>query len=105
MQRQNDIITLAVSTLACLISLLSAHYTFHHLSQSIVHIILNQQWYQQLNSYLSGTHLELVLVTLKLYNAMSAFAAGRERKAVMEAFAWELKALSFTHALARSLTN
>jgi nucleolar pre-ribosomal-associated protein 1 len=98
-QRQNNVLTLAVSVLASLVSLLSSHYTYHALGQPVVHAVLSSQWTQQLNSYLSGTHLELVLATLKLYNAMSTFAAGRERKSVMDAFPWELKASPSTSLL------
>lgn len=46
---------------------------------------------RRLNSYIGGSHSELILVTLKLYNGMSGFAGGRDRKAVLEAFGWELK--------------
>ena len=44
-----------------------------------------------LNSYISGSHNELVLVTLKLFNSISAFGSGRERKSVFEAFSWDSK--------------
>jgi len=46
---------------------------------------------RRLNFNLCGSHNELILVTLKLLNAMSAFAGGRERKSVSEAFTWETK--------------
>jgi len=46
---------------------------------------------RRLNSYLGGTHTELILVTLKLFNGMSYFAGGREKKAVLDSFAWEMK--------------
>lgn len=47
---------------------------------------------RQLNSYLGGSHNELIIVTLKLYNVMSAFAGGRDKKSVLEGFGWEIKA-------------
>ncbi|KAJ7863151.1 ribosome 60S biogenesis N-terminal-domain-containing protein [Mycena olivaceomarginata] len=40
-----------------------------------------------------GSHTELLLVTLKLFNSMAAFGGGRERKSVLESFAWETKSL------------
>jgi len=46
---------------------------------------------RRLNTYLGGSHTELILVTLKLFTAMSAFAGGRERKTVLEGFAWQTK--------------
>jgi nucleolar pre-ribosomal-associated protein 1 len=47
------------------------------------------QWSQRLNSYLNGLNSELILVSLKLFNGMSGFASGRERRAVLDIFAWE----------------
>jgi len=44
-----------------------------------------------LNSYIGGEQAELILVTLKLYYAVSTFGGGRERKVVLESFPWELK--------------
>lgn len=41
--------------------------------------------------YLSGSYNDLILATLKLYNAISQFASGKERRGVMEVFAWETK--------------
>lgn len=43
--------------------------------------------------YLAGQHTELILVTLKLFNSVTNFAGGRERKAVLESFAWEMKVI------------
>ncbi|KAF9233345.1 ribosome 60S biogenesis N-terminal-domain-containing protein [Melanogaster broomeanus] len=40
-----------------------------------------------------GSHNELILATLKLFNAISAFGSGRERKSVFEAFPWDNKTL------------
>lgn len=53
---------------------------------------------RRLQSYIGGSHNELILVTLKLFNAMSKFAAGQYRKSVLENFPWELKVSSY-HAL------
>ena len=46
---------------------------------------------RRLNTYIGGSHTELILVTLKLFNSMSAFANGKERKTLLELFAWEIK--------------
>ena len=35
---------------------------------------------------------ELILVTLKLLNAVSGYAGGREKKTLLEVFQWEIKA-------------
>ena len=83
-----------VGVLATLLTLLSSHYTYHAHAQPILRALLSQQWAHHLNLYLSGQHTELILVTLKLYNSMSNFAGGRERKAVLDVFAWETKVFS-----------
>jgi nucleolar pre-ribosomal-associated protein 1 len=80
-----------VSTLSTLITLLSSHYEHHSFCQDILKNLLSDNWSHRLNSYLGSTHSELILVTLKLYNAASNFAAGRERRAVMDAFSWDAK--------------
>ncbi|KAG6905791.1 hypothetical protein DXG01_000716 [Tephrocybe rancida] len=92
-QRQNSLYALLVSVLSSLLTLTSSHYTFQALGQPIIKALLTPTYTRRLNSYLGGTHAELILVTLKLFNAMSSFAGGRERKAVLEAFGWELKSL------------
>lgn len=46
---------------------------------------------RKLNSYIVGSHNELTLVTLKLLNAISGFAGGREKKSLLEVFQWEIK--------------
>ncbi|KAF8073491.1 ribosome 60S biogenesis N-terminal-domain-containing protein [Lyophyllum atratum] len=91
--RQNSIFALVVSVISSLLELLSSHYTFHILGQPIIKTLLTPSYSRRLNSYLGGTHAELILVTLKLFNTMSAFAGGRERKSVLESFGWELKSL------------
>ncbi|KAH9887708.1 ribosome 60S biogenesis N-terminal-domain-containing protein [Cubamyces lactineus] len=91
--RQMSLLAAIVGVLATLLTLLSSHYTYHAHAQPILRALLSQQWAHHLNLYLSGQHTELILVTLKLYNSMSNFAGGRERKAVLDVFAWETKAL------------
>lgn len=82
---------LIVSVLSCLVSLLTTHYNYHPLGLAIVKSLLSPQWSQRLNMYINGSNSELTLVSLKLFNGMSNFASGRERRAVMVAFAWETK--------------
>ncbi|KAG6828136.1 hypothetical protein H0H92_009090 [Tricholoma furcatifolium] len=92
-QRQNSLFALIVSLLSALLTLTSSHYTFQALGQPIVKTLLTPTYTRRLNSYLGGTHAELILVTLKLFNVLSSFAGGREKKSVLEAFGWELKSL------------
>lgn len=54
-------------------------------------MLLAPQYVHRLNSYLGGSYAELALVALKLYNALSNFAGGRERKSIFEVFAWDIK--------------
>ncbi|KAJ7675860.1 ribosome 60S biogenesis N-terminal-domain-containing protein [Mycena polygramma] len=91
--RQPASIVPIVSLLASLLSLLSAHYTFHAAGHPILRTLLTPPWMRKLNSYLGGSHTELLLVTLKLFNSMSTFGGGRERKSLLESFAWETKSL------------
>ena len=86
-----SIISLVVSVASCLVTLLASHYSYHHLCEPIIHTVLSPKWCSRLNLYLTGTHSELILVTLKLFYAMSTFSGGKERKTVMDAFAWEAK--------------
>ncbi|KZT20563.1 hypothetical protein NEOLEDRAFT_1140540 [Neolentinus lepideus HHB14362 ss-1] len=91
--KQTSITCLIISVLSGLLTLLSSQYTFHALGQPIVRTLLEPQYTQRLNTYLNGGHSESILVTLKLFNALSSFAGGREKKAVLESFAWESKSL------------
>ncbi|KAH9936862.1 ribosome 60S biogenesis N-terminal-domain-containing protein [Epithele typhae] len=91
--RQTSLLAVVVGLLSAVVTLLSTHYSYHSYAQPILRSLLSQQWTQQLNMYVSGQHTELVLVSLKLYNALSNFAGGRERKAVLDAFPWEMKSL------------
>lgn len=89
-----SLVTLFVSVLSSLVVLLSSHYTYHSLGLPIVKTLLAPQWMRRIHSNLSGSHNELILVTLRLLNAMSTFASGQERKSVLEAFAWDTKVSS-----------
>ncbi|KAF7984362.1 hypothetical protein HWV62_15393 [Athelia sp. TMB] len=62
-------------------------------NQPIVATLLSPQWMRRLISNLGGSHNELILVTLKLLNAMSSFSGGRDRKSLCETFPWETKTL------------
>ena len=80
-----------ISVLACLLNLLSIHYPDQRYGLPILKTLLLPQWYQKLNSHLRGNHSESILVTMKLYIAMSSFGGGREKKVVMEVFTWDNK--------------
>lgn len=80
-----------MSLLACLLNLLSIHHPDQRHGLMILKTLLLPRWYQKLNTHLHGSHSESILVAMKLYTAMSNFEGGRERKAVMEAFAWDNK--------------
>ncbi|CAA7269153.1 unnamed protein product [Cyclocybe aegerita] len=86
-----SLISLVLSCLSSILSLLSSHYTDHSLGQPIMKTLLNPAKLRQLNSFIGGSNNELIIVTLKLYNVMSDFASGRDRKAVLEGFGWEIK--------------
>lgn len=90
-QRQMSLSALFVSVAASLLTLLSTHYTYQSLGQPIIKTLLSPQWMRRLNSNLSGSNNELILVTLKLLNVASNFSSGLERKGIAEAFAWETK--------------
>jgi nucleolar pre-ribosomal-associated protein 1 len=90
-QRQMSLSVLFVSVLGSLLVLLSSHYTYQSLGHPIVKTLLLPQWMRRLHSNLAGSHNELILVTLKLLNAISNFAGGRERKSLSEVFSWESK--------------
>ncbi|KAF9445509.1 hypothetical protein P691DRAFT_805556 [Macrolepiota fuliginosa MF-IS2] len=91
--RQPNLPVAVVSVLAALLSVLSSHYTYHALGHPIVKALLAPKWIRRLNSYVGGAHNELILVSLKLLNAISAFAGGREKKTLLEVFQWEIKSL------------
>ena len=52
--------------------------------------MLSPKWMRKVASYMSGSN-ELILVSLKLLNTVSNFGGGRERKALFEAFPWDVK--------------
>jgi nucleolar pre-ribosomal-associated protein 1 len=90
-KRQAALIALIISILSTILVLLSSHYTNHALGQPITKALLSPARLRRLNSYIGGANNELIIVTLKLYNVLSSFAGGREKKSILEGFAWELK--------------
>ncbi|KAJ7590818.1 ribosome 60S biogenesis N-terminal-domain-containing protein [Mycena floridula] len=92
-QGQTVLLSLIVTVLSSVLNLLSNHYTFHAFGYPIIKSLLSPQWLRKLNSYLGGSHNDLILATLKLFNSMSSFASGRERKHVLQSFGWEIKSL------------
>src|ERR1700691_1285862 len=72
-QRQMSLSALFVSVICSLLALLSSHYTYQSLGHPIVRTLLLPQWMRRLHSNLGASHNELILVTLKLLNAISAF--------------------------------
>ncbi|KAF8994562.1 ribosome 60S biogenesis N-terminal-domain-containing protein [Cyathus striatus] len=91
--RQPALPAIIVSVLACLLSILTTHYTHHASGHGILKAILTPQYLQKLNSYIGGGNNDLILAALKLYCAMAEFGSGREKKAVLEGFGWEIKAI------------
>ena len=89
--RQLPLLSVLVASIANIVTLLSAHYTFHTPCQPIVKNLLSSPWIGHLNSYLSSQHNDLVVSALKLFSAISTFAGGREQKSLVESFAWESK--------------
>jgi nucleolar pre-ribosomal-associated protein 1 len=100
-QRQTILLVLIVSAFSNLVSLLALASSQQHLGQPIIRLLLTPQWTHRLNTYLSGSHSELLLVSLKLWNSMSNYGSGSERKAVLDAFAWEAKVAIITRPPAK----
>ncbi|KAH0839437.1 ribosome 60S biogenesis N-terminal-domain-containing protein [Lanmaoa asiatica] len=84
---------LVTSLFSSLLSLFSYHLPDHSYGVPIIKMILSPQWLRKLNSYISGGHNEQILAALKLFNAISTFGSGRERRSVFEAFPWDSKSL------------
>lgn len=82
---------LALAIIGHQLNLLSAHFIYHTLGQPIVKKLLSHMWLRRLESYLSGSHTDLTLSTLKLLLAMSNFAGSKEQKTFLDAFTWDAK--------------
>jgi hypothetical protein len=87
-QRQPSLFALLISVLSSLLTILSTQYTHHKFGQPILRTLLSPDYLLHLNSYLTGSHNELIIATLKLFRAMSAFGGGCEKRAVLEGFSW-----------------
>jgi len=88
---QTPIVVLSVTILAYLINLTSTHYIYHPLARPITKKLLSAQWIRKINGYVSDSHRDLSLATLKLLYAISTFAGGVEQKALFDAFIWDVK--------------
>ncbi|KAF8128177.1 ribosome 60S biogenesis N-terminal-domain-containing protein [Boletus edulis] len=84
---------LVTSLFSSLLSLFTFHLPDHSYGVPIIKMVLSPQWLRKLNSYINGSHNEQILATLKLFNSISTFGSGRERKSVFEAFPWDNKSL------------
>ncbi|KIO12008.1 hypothetical protein M404DRAFT_994067 [Pisolithus tinctorius Marx 270] len=86
-------IALLVTILSSTLTLLSSHLPYHSYGLPLIRTSLSTHWIRRLSTYIGGSHNDVILATLKLFNAISAFGGGRERKAVFEAFPWDNKTL------------
>ncbi|KAF8519438.1 ribosome 60S biogenesis N-terminal-domain-containing protein [Gautieria morchelliformis] len=85
--------SLCIAVLSALLNLLSTHFIYHNLGEAIIKTLLSSSQIRQLNANLADTSSDLILSTLKLFNAMSNFAGGVEKRSVMDEFAWGQKSL------------
>ncbi|KAI6044064.1 ribosome 60S biogenesis N-terminal-domain-containing protein [Pisolithus marmoratus] len=94
-ERTNQLSTIAllVTILSSTLTLLSSHLPYHPYGLPIIRTLLSTHWTRRLSTYLGGSHNDVILATLRLFNAMSAFGGGREKKAVFDAFPWDNKTL------------
>src|SRR5712671_5726424 len=90
-QRQPSLLALSISVLSSLLTILTTQYTHHKLGQPILKTLLSPDYLLHLNSYLTGSHNELIISTLKLFRAMSAFGGGCEKRDILEGFSCENK--------------
>ncbi|KAF8890435.1 ribosome 60S biogenesis N-terminal-domain-containing protein [Infundibulicybe gibba] len=91
--RQTSLISLVLSILSSLLTLLTSHYTDQALGYPVTKALLAPSALRRLNSYISGANAETTLVALRLFNTLSSFGGGREKKSILEGFAWESKSL------------
>ncbi|KAG1740308.1 ribosome 60S biogenesis N-terminal-domain-containing protein [Suillus lakei] len=90
---QSSSLSLLVSLLSSILTLLSSHFPYHSHGIPIIKTLLSPKWMRKITSCISGSN-ELILVSLKLLNTISHFGGGRERKALFEAFPWDMKTLA-----------
>ncbi|KLO07343.1 hypothetical protein SCHPADRAFT_652933 [Schizopora paradoxa] len=82
---------ICLSIISNTLELTSAHLDNHAAGLQVLRKLLTPRWIHRLQALFSGSHTDTTLATLKLVNNISSFASGRERKALLEAFTWELK--------------
>ncbi|PVF98589.1 hypothetical protein CPB86DRAFT_704949 [Serendipita vermifera] len=84
---------LAIGVFSSLLTLLSSQYIYHSIGLTVLRALLQSQSGRKLNAHLNSSQTDLVLVALKLWNAMANFGGGTERKQVFEEFSWGNKSL------------
>jgi nucleolar pre-ribosomal-associated protein 1 len=104
LQRQPSLLALLISVLSSVLTILTTQYKHHKLGQPILRTLLSPDYLLHLNSYLTGSHNELIIATLKLFRAMSVFGGGCEKRAVLEGFSWENKVCSCPYFRLPSVT-
>lgn len=90
-QLNPSLLALCLTILSSLLNLISAHFIYHVFGDAVIKNLLWPHHMRRLNSSLSGTNYELMLSTLKLFNAMSTFAGGVKQRSVMDGFSWSHK--------------
>ena len=103
-QRQPSLLALLISVVSSVLTILTTQYTYHKLGQPILKTLLSPDYLLHLNSYLNGSHNDLIIATLKLFCAISVFGGGCEKRAVLEGFSWENKVCSCPHFHSPSVT-
>jgi nucleolar pre-ribosomal-associated protein 1 len=88
---------LAIAILAALLTLLSQHFIYQSDGDPIIQQLVSSMYMRRLNAHLGGAQHDLILMTLKLFNAMVGFADGREKRAIMDGFAWGMKVRVIEH--------
>ncbi|KAG1766782.1 ribosome 60S biogenesis N-terminal-domain-containing protein, partial [Suillus occidentalis] len=90
---QSFALSFLMSLLSSVLTLLSSHFPYHSHGIPIIKTLLLPKWMRKIASFISGSN-ELILVSMKLLNTISHFGGGRERKALFEAFPWDIKTLA-----------
>lgn len=78
---------------------------YHTLGGPIIKILLSSSHIQQLNTYLTDASSDLISSTLTLFNTMSNFAGGVEKRSVMDGFAWGQKVYKYTSLIFLPFNN
>lgn len=99
------LIQLCLNIFASLLGLLSTHLIYHPYGAAILKVLLLQPNLDILNSNISDGSQDVILSALTLFNAMSSFAGGAEKRAVMDGFAWGQKVSINTSFFCRIQAN